>query len=290
MTNHVDVYDTTVSVWETVVDVKGLRGRVFLPLLRELRRRGWIVTHNPTITKNYPSLSKGHRLAWKGDLCASLELSGRHLEVLIWQERHGVTHVHGGRYEFNKIGLMPPALARRCRLEQAAVVEACVRFTGYPVRDRRHDSKATAEARINADIQASGHFDPTLGHARWHAEHDRRSADGVLLEHGQGPIWFADAKGRILRGQAFYSLNNMWWIKVGPRETTVRACHEIYATQPPDLRRRRNDGLRQRRLLGELRDAIERLDFQRAALLTRLLPSARTLRLKVETSLERGAA
>ncbi len=84
--NRIDMWDTEVSVWETGVDEASLRRRVFDPLIRHLRTRGWRVRHDPKIARDYPSLNKWRRLATRGDLVAKVELTGSVVHLEIWQE------------------------------------------------------------------------------------------------------------------------------------------------------------------------------------------------------------
>jgi hypothetical protein len=285
--NHpvIDIYDTSVSVWEDAVDEASFRRRIFDPLIRFLRGRSWKVGQDPKIVKHYRSLRKWRRLASKGELCATLELTGRVIKLEMWQERYNVENPNGGRYDHQKRRRMPPMLRRRCDLETIRAVDFLKGVTGYPVADRRYLSE-TADERIARDIRESGHCRPALGRAEFHSDSNRRSGDGGLIEHGQS-CWCRDRKGRILRGVAYYRLNNGWWMRLSKDSAIATWAHEIYLRQPQNVRVRRNDDLRASRLRSELKAAIEAEDFRRAHLL-KVLRDAATA--KVEQARKREAA
>ena len=136
------------------------------------------------------------------------------------------------------------------------------------VRSRPQPSTGliTALATIAAGYAESWHTDKALGRPTWGQDYNRKSRDGFLLEHG-ATVWTTDNKGRLIRGTAFYNINNMWWVVIGPYGLLNRACHEIYAEQPDDLRRKRNGRERRNRLERELAAAVSTHNYRRAEIL-----------------------
>ena len=268
--NHIDLFGTTVSVWEEHVR-DDLKGRVLDPLIRFLRARGWRVKMDPQVT-HLLSLRDTHKIANKGELWASLQLTGRHLKLEIWQDAHNITHPNGGRYEFDKRARMPFLLGLRCDLELNRVREFLVAMLEYPVTDRRY-LKETADERIARNYRESWHTDATLGHPRYtNGDRDRTSADGVLLEQGQ-TVWYYDSTGRLLRGAAFYSLNNMQLVKFGRMDLRQIWCGDLYAHRGSvgDVRSKMNAKRRDARLRGLMKSSADRLDFLAADKFRRLL-------------------
>ena len=260
---NIDIYDTTVAVWEEHGDEASFRERVFLPAVACLRGRGWHVIEDPEIVAHYRVLRRYHRIGNEGELGVKLEMAGRHFEAKFWQ--FSSAHKHGGRYDFDRRENMTPLVRRRCDLEMAKLVERFRERLGYPVQDRRYLGE-TADQRIARDYAESWHTVPELGRPRFtNGDRDRRSADGALLEHGQ-TVWFYSDKGPLFRSRAFYRLNNMWWVRINARELTVRPNYQLFARQPRDLHAK-NPAIRERRIRALIEEAVQREDFLRAHML-----------------------
>src|SRR5262249_29204697 len=80
-----------------------------------------------------------------------------------------------------------------------------------------------------------------------------------------------DRKGRILRGTAYYHINSMWWVVAGPYDLRNISCGEIFCTQPPDIRHKRNERPGRARLEEELSRAVRAMNFLRAQQLRAIL-------------------
>ncbi|MNP01398.1 hypothetical protein D3C76_932110 [compost metagenome] len=63
----------------------------------------------------------------------------------------------------------------------------------------------------------------------------------------------------------------MWWIVSGKYEVTNEGSHSIYVENPGDLRRKRNERTRRKRLEAELAKATKQMDFRRAEVLRDIL-------------------
>ena len=100
--------------------------------------------------------------------------------------------------------------------------------------------------------------------------YDRKSKDGALLDHGQR-VWFADRSGRIVEGTAFYNINNMWWVVTGRYDHTNVASFDLYTRPPENIRVKRNERQRRKRLETLLADATKAMDFERASKLRDVL-------------------
>lgn len=285
-TGRVVFHDASLHVWEeSLMDARDAGGwnaaqewerqfkhDVFKRIVQMLRRLGWTVEPN-----TYIFTGNNNRFARKGDLKADLKLCGRHIEFDMFQNVNAPTRPdHGGRYEFNQEALMPYLMRIEMERTRRRIRDyLCNVFTGYEfeadTRDRRTKPlELTALESIAQHYAESSHFT-----GDWEAyrkrlggslDYNRKSADGTLLEHGQR-VWFADRKGRILQGAAYYNIGNMWWVVTGKYDYQNIADFELYASEPENLRIKRNAGLRRKRLERELAKAVERMDFERAAVL-----------------------
>jgi hypothetical protein len=270
----VRIVDADVHVWEDGVDEAALKRAVFDPLIRHLRMLGWSVRRDEHVHKRYRRLSKWHRYCRRGDLEAKLSLSGRHIGFNMFQNIANVENHHGGEYDFDRIERMPYLLRKRAELTIAQLTSHLQGMHGYGLSrplGLPRPGGMTAREWIDAKIrECDWHYKPHLGRADWHGNYNRESADGALLDHGQEVHFFDSRTGRLVRGRAFYNINNMWWVEYGPWSWTNKACFELFAARPADLRakcpRRRKD-----RLQRDLKSAVEAMRFERAAVFRDLL-------------------
>lgn len=273
---HLHIHDSSISVWEEKVAQDECKAEVFMPLVQLLKSRGWTVTTDPHIDKHYRCLSKWHRYARLGDLEAKLSLSGRHLEFKMFQNVANVENRNGGEFDFDKLDRMPYLLRLQCLSTMAAIAEFLTERHGYFFTPKKDDWKElgpegmTAMDYLAARYAECWHTKPELGRPDWHADYNRRSGDGTLLEHGQ-TVWSVGCDGRWRRGTAYYNLNSMWWVVYSPHAVTNCSCGDLHTQPPANLRAKSNDRKRRERLETLMAQAVKSMNFARADLLKRIL-------------------
>lgn len=263
---------------------------VFKRIIQQLRRIGWTCTM-PAIeahdVKHYGGRvarwsAESKRFCQKGDLKADLDISGRCINLKMFQSVNCPTRSdHEGRYESNLEAVMPYQLRLEMERTRRRIRDyLCNVFEGY-VFDPKYYSiyrkplSRTAMERIEQHYSESWHFKGDW--STYSEQHNnksiidchngnRRSGDGALLDHGQR-VWFFDRRGRIATGIALYNINNMWWVVTGRYDYTNMACFELFARLPENIRVRRNSRLRRQRLEAELAKSVKAMNFERAAVL-----------------------
>lgn len=278
MTRKLDInlHDTRIGIWQDDPNDPTFRAEIFEPLTAWMRRRGWRVTADPEALKRHRCISKDYRVAERGDLRAKAECHGRSIEVEFWSEQATQENRNGRRYDFDKRDRAPYLDRLRMDLETRRILAWLGGRAELKVkapRDQRcgaGSGELPAAEWIERSARESWHFDPELGRARYtNGDQCRKAADGGLLEHG-AVAWFIGRKGRVLRGRAFYSLNNRWAIQVGRFGVTFASAFEMFTAPPPDLRRKRNDRKRREQIEREIGRAVRSEDFARAALLKKI--------------------
>lgn len=263
----VHLHDTTIGISQDDAQDPTFRAEIFGPLIRMLRTRGWTVGSDPDVVKHYNCLRHDRRLMRKGALRGSLKITGRCIKIEVWAETWPKDNRNGHRYDFNKRQRLDYLDRLRVQALERLIITWLERRAAVTVS--RSGQPRLAMDRIAKDYAESWHTDKALGRPRCDYDYNRRSADGILIEHGQ-TVWVPDAKGRIVRGRAFYNINNMWWVVLAKDHLTNKACFEIYAEQPEDLRRKRNGRERRRRLEAQIAAAVMASDFRRTETLTRI--------------------
>lgn len=265
----VNLHDTTIGIWQGDAQDPSFRAEVFGPLIRMLRNAGWKIGSDPQIVKHYNCLRHDHRLMSKGQLLGKLNISGRHIEIEIWAETWAKVNPSGHRYDFDKRQRLEYLDRLRVELLERKIIAWLGKRAEVAVKrpNRRH---MPAMDQIAKSYAESWHRDEALGRPACHGDYNATAADGAIIQHGQ-IVWVKAEKGRILRGRAFYNLNNMWWVVLAKDRLTNKACFEIYTSPPEDLRRKRNESTRRERLEGELAAAVRASDFRRAELLNKII-------------------
>lgn len=253
--------------------------QVFKRVIQQLGRIGWTVGPDEDAEKNYKIIAKSMRWCSKGDLKADLRISGRSIELKMFQSVNAPDRPdHDGRYQSDKEQHMPYVMRLEMERTRRRIRNyLCSVFTGYQFTDDKIDGRhtkvgvngATALEFVEACYKTSWHF---KGDVAKHpiSEGNSKSRDGKIIEHGS-KVYYTDWHGRVLTGTAYYNINNMWWIASGKYGYTNKATFEIYVDNPGDLRRKRNDGRREKRLTSEMEKAVKEMRFERAAKLRDIL-------------------
>lgn len=258
---------------------KEFRDQVFKRVIQQMNRLGFNLKISEEDKKHYQIIARDFREGKKGDLYCEVSLRTRMVEIKFWQSVNTPTRPdHNGKYESNKEEIMPYVI--RLKMEHARRrlrSYFCGIFSEYEFETERSDGrqnkrgpgKLTAHEWVQGCYETSWHFKGDLSNYEI-SDYNRKSADGQKLEHGQR-VWFYDRKGRCSTGIAMYNINNMWWVITGKYDVTNEACFGLYAQCPENPRAKNNTRLRRGRLENQLSTAIKKMDFERAALLKRLI-------------------
>jgi hypothetical protein len=287
-TGVINFHDASLSIWEEGLSARlsfaerdawerAFKRQVFARVVQALNRLGWTVAPWDQ-AHQYQAIANTHRTCHKGDLKGELAVSGRHIELKMWQGVNTPTRPdHGGRYEMNKEACMPYVLRLEMERTRRRIRDyLCNVFTGYTFKPPEAKVGLAGITAIEAAARArreTGHYVAELDHARIN-NYGNRSRDGVDLTHEHhGARVFAKhwRDGRIVTGVIFYSLNSQWQLVTGRYDLTwVQAC-DIWVNNPGDLRVKRNSDRRRKRLEQELARAVKAMDFDRAKVLRDIL-------------------
>lgn len=264
----INIHDSHLGIWQDDARDETLRSEVYAELIRQMRGRGWSIHRDPRVHQHYRCLSPNNRLGARGTLRCEIELAGRTVKVEFWSTTAKQENRNGRRYDFRKLKRMAKLDRLRVELEFRRIIAWLQ--TVAPIKvERRDDHDLPPMKRIEKDYAESWHKDKELGRPVPSGDYNRKSKDGSLLEQGQ-PVWFADRKGRIVRGTAYYNINNMWWVIAGGKLHN-EACFYLLTKAPADLRAKRNERARRNRLESELSVAVQRMNFRRAEILKTII-------------------
>lgn len=249
----VRIHDSHLGIWQDDARDETLRSEIYAELIRRMRSRGWFIRRDPRVYQHYRCLSANNRLGARGTLRCAIEIAGRTVKLEFWSTTSKQDNRNGRRYDFDKLARMNNLDQLRVRLEFDRILSWLGTLANVTI-ERSDDKALSPMQRIERDYAESWHKDKDLGRPTPRYDSNRESKNGSLLEQGQ-TVWFADAKGRIIRGSAYYNINNMWWVIAGGKLHN-ESSKSLHTVQPDNLRVKRNER--------ELAVAIERMDFLRA--------------------------
>jgi hypothetical protein len=247
---------------------------VFDRIVATLAESGWKVGTWDR-AKLYPAIAANHYTCHHpSGLDAELSVSGRCVELNMWQDVTPSENPNGGQYDFDKLKRMPYLLRLQVERTRQRVTKAlCGAFPSYSVKPAAPVlgmMGSTAEEMARHRRVNSGHYKPELDRAEISMASNAIARDGGTIEHG-GRVWALDHKGRVVTGTAYYSLGSQWQIVTGRYGLLYCSMSEIF-TQPPDnLRVKRNQRERRMRLEREMQAAIKSMNFKRAEVLKGIL-------------------
>lgn len=286
----IGLHDTNISIWEDVVDEKSLMS-VYMTILLHLRLRGFRVIRDPFTKKHYRCISNSHHYARLGDLEATISLSGRHIEMLFFQNL-SIDNKNGGRYDFDKFKRMPYLMRKRYLLEVSKLLEMLISTYGYALSKAFHEPGPIVKRIISAIegihpvTDPLKRFNDTWGSNRFKRDetgwpaveeyakcNNDKDRDGACLRNGL-VRYFRDKNGYLKRGRVYTNMNNMWRVIFGPcrTDTTVRASWEFFELCETDCRHRHfSDAHRKKKIRMAMEKAVKGMEYERAAILRDLL-------------------
>lgn len=297
-------HDASLSIWEDGLgDARkagGYQGEkawerqfkreVFARIVQQLNRMGWTVA--PWVDSDkYKAIALDRRTCAKGDLQAQLSLSGRHIELEMWQDVQNVENCNGGRYDFDKAERMTYLQRLEMERTRRRIRDyLCNVFTDYTfdppkIKSPNPDPLAYFNDTWDSEFEKRrGTHRFNRGADGWPSDNElaswsRKDADGALLSHGD-LRWTRDRKGRLLRGRVYGGINGMWMLVYGPgqRDHTHESANRFFTYRPGETAHKLvAPHERRKRLEVELSKAINAMHFERAAILRDVMAQDRAV-------------
>jgi hypothetical protein len=267
--------DASVHIWDRSISREEMFSHRpsmerFAQIRKILRWLGFAVGINQRYQKHYKAIAKYHYLAMKGTLTAELGIGGMHTELKFYQPNRA-QHPAGAQYDYTRLANME--YLNRLEFKRAAKkIEAYLERQGFQCSDfpadKAPDSLGWLREKRLSDFD--GRWAPTGNHEYIEPMYSYNSTDGDGAIVREGDTKFAyDYDGHLIRGTAYYNLNNMWFLANSRGQCLCNlSCGQLFSWRP-GLPRRHKDG--KGRLKGELANAITSQDFERAIVLRDLI-------------------
>lgn len=235
-------------------------------LVRLLRARGWRIGLDPHALKHYRAIAKDHhRGKHPSGLEVKISASGRHLELVFFQNVANTENRNGGEYDFDRWRRMPYLIRLRYEVEVRAISRLLAGL-GLPELQRAARNRTSVE-RIIEDRAGSWHG---RYWEREGADYNVKSADGLRMV--EGATGYVRQGGRWVKGTIMIGLNNCHAIALPDGRTAFAPNHDTRMTPPERLKGRSFDAREIAARLKGLKDqAVKAEQFERAAVLRDLL-------------------
>jgi hypothetical protein len=285
--------DASLSVWEEgIVEARRAGGHkaeiswerqfkedVFSRIIQQLNRMGWKCEVPKEMIKQYSlSFARNNRYCRHGDIEAELSVSGRCIQLEMYQNIQNVKNSNGGKYDFGKEERMTYQQRLRMEYTRRKLRDyLCNVFSGYVFdKGRSHRHHVGVGYLTAMELVRERHaesYNKTTDFDTFQApshSNSYKSREGLSLVHG-AKVWTTDRKGRIIPGTVYYNSGQMWWVVSGKYTYTNACCTDIWAEHPGELRAKHNSRERRSRLERLIAAAVGRMDFERAATLRDVL-------------------
>lgn len=182
-TGEIAVIETALHVWEEECSPDEKILPVLYGILCHLGWRGFEITRDAQTLKHYPTLANNCWVGERRGLRFVATVSGRHLEVVFYQDEH-TNNRNGGRYSFGKLALMPERMRLVAMAEMVALVRYALGF-GYGVSKER-GLLGRAPLALEVRDSMTGNYlrrETPLEHYRRHWGSNRHNTDerGFML-------------------------------------------------------------------------------------------------------------
>lgn len=216
---------------------------IWRSLILFLRGRGFIVSHDKEILKNYPILNNTRRYAIKGFLECKLKISPIGFELSFFQNIN-IENKNGGEYDFDKYSKMP-YLIRLSFLNEInhlveyfedkwhCEIEFCDDSTNAVDRIIHHFQTSSFDRK---NIKALDQIAPAM--STYDLASNNNDRDKKKITCGEVK-YYRHYKGGLRRGVVYHNINNMWWFIESKNVLNNVASFDLFDPTEKDFQYRR---------------------------------------------------
>lgn len=224
-------HDAFLGVWKTPTDGSDhfLAGdfRTFNKVQRLMMREGFSFHQDPEIKKCYPSISKNYFAGRRGGVMFASEIYRTGFRFEFYEDVIR-DNPCGGRYHFDKMA-KAPYLWRLAVISIRRKIEGLL--TSLGLRDRTDPVPKDAMDEVRLHRARLMEFQGPTFYSEERPRYNVEDRDGRLVKDGD-TVYFYERNGRLMRGQGFHNINNMWWIIVDRYDVRNICVHDLFTYVP----------------------------------------------------------
>ena len=212
----------------------------FYKILNMLKGEGFQVEKDPEIAKMYKIISKDHWYGRRGDLEFTAEKYPAGFTIMFFQNVN-ILNKNGGKYDFDKLVLMPHQIRLQYTLYMRKVVDMLKTLTS--VKDITRPVAKTAEEQIKNDLVFSWHFYPdtnfNLSKIKEPGSYYGLDRDKKQIHNGDLKYFRDSWNGYIMRGRVYYRANMQYWAIINDRKAVIVEHDDLFDDFPAGEPRRK---------------------------------------------------
>jgi hypothetical protein len=247
--------------------------KLWYQINNHLKRRGFTVTVDPDIYKNYRCLSKDRRCGIKNDLEFKTERHEFSFSYEFFQNLN-FENTSGGYYDFDKYQKMPYRLKLTFRNEMMRMAKYAESIGVTVVIEKKLSDieEIIASNNINTHIHGTITCLEDIKGLMKDYDISQNSSDKnkKLITCGDTKCFY-DYNNKIAIGQAYHHINNMWWVIVNGKRYNIASFYlfDQYPGMPKKKPLTQEEQVQ--RIHTELKKAEAQQDYERCIVLRNML-------------------
>lgn len=221
-------YDSSLCIWgctpTTDASVLEADWRTYGKVIGLLRREGFRISLDRSIHR---SIRKHYHVGRRGDVMVAAEAHGVHCKFEFYEDVIRDNR-HGGRYHFDKMAKAPYLWRLQVTLLHRKI-GGLLHSLGFRDRTDEKPRDAFHEMQLHRASLESFH-----GPRLWkdmRASYNVEDGEGREINDGE-TRWFYERNGRLMRGQCWHHINNMWWVIVDRYDLRNIAAFDLFTYDP----------------------------------------------------------
>jgi hypothetical protein len=217
-------YDSSLNIWgctpTTDLSILEADWRTYGKVIQLLRQEGFRVTLDRSV---HQRIRKHYHAGRRGDVLFASEAHGVHCKFEFYEDVIRDNKA-GGRYHFDKMAKAPYLWRLKVTLLHRKI-GGLLHSLGFKDRTDEKPRDAFHEMQLHRTSLEAFH-----GPRLWaDMRHNYNVEDGEGREIKDGEKrWFYERNGRLMRGECWHHINNMWWVIVDRYDLRNIAAFDLF--------------------------------------------------------------
>lgn len=211
-------------------------------IIRFLRKRGWKIGENPSYKEHYASLSKYHKIGFKGEVALLMEILPAGIKIQFGHKKNLWTGVAQSFWEkgdaLERYSNLTYLEEMAVNLEIKKMLDYCKKWADQQIMDwqmnaveqilnKEQSNKHIHGGAVNlqhlAELMQKKYQDP------YQSTHNLRDKNKKLIYCGETKYFYDEYRTkRLIRGTVYHNINNMWWVILPCGTLRNLACWQLF--------------------------------------------------------------
>ncbi|MFN3802617.1 hypothetical protein [Belliella pelovolcani] len=258
-------------------------------IIRFLRKRGWKITENPSYKEHFNSISKYHKIGFKGEVTLLMEITPISIKIefgnkknlsdsraqIFWQKEDAFERYHQLTYLQEKaveieIFKTKSYCQKWCELEKCDNELSAIEFILDKESRNTHihgGAKSLDEIALYMESEYAEEYQ---------SKHNLRDKNKNLIYCGETKFFIDYRTKRVFKGIVYHNINNMWWVLLPDGVLRNIACFELFDWNPAYANKRVLGDHHQIKLLDSITEkALKDRDYKKVSKISSVIEKLR---------------